>query len=133
MRQIAAKKLISYPSVSVIDGSAEDTKLLGQSVDLITVAQAIHWFDPGPTKAEMLRILKKNGWLALVRNEGTDETLGEALEGLMGEEFGADFSATVERPKDEPPSYYFGNDDFQKLILPFIDQQNWEEFRACTH
>lgn len=61
MRQIAATELASSPSVSVMNGSAEATKLPGQSVDTITVAQSIHWFDPEPAKQEMLRILKKNG------------------------------------------------------------------------
>src|SRR5262245_16285570 len=65
MRQMALKTLEQYPTCQVIDGSAEATTLPDQSVDLITVAQAIHWFEPEPARAEFLRILKPGGWLAL--------------------------------------------------------------------
>ena len=72
MRQIATHEFSSSPSVIVMDGSAENTKLPENSTDLITVAQTIHWFDPEPAKQEILRILKKNGWLAILRNYGID-------------------------------------------------------------
>lgn len=128
MRQIAMKELGSSPSVSVMDSSAEATKLPKQSVDLITVAQSIHWFDPKPAKQEMLRILKENGWLAIIKNYGTDENFGKAIGRLMTEEYGADFSATIQRPKEKPVKYYYGNSDFQKITFPFQFHQSCEEF-----
>jgi ubiquinone/menaquinone biosynthesis C-methylase UbiE len=86
MRQILARDMQMFPSVCVLGAAAEDTTLPDHSVDVITVAQAIHWFDPEPARREMLRVLKKDGWLVLIRNYGTDKEKGEALGSLMTEE-----------------------------------------------
>lgn len=45
---------------------AETTSFLGQSFDLITVAQAIHWFDFEAFYSEVHRCLKPDGVLAVV-------------------------------------------------------------------
>jgi len=50
-------------------GSAEQTGLAPQSVDLVTCCQAFHWFEPIATLAEFHRILKSAGRLALMWNE----------------------------------------------------------------
>ncbi len=76
----------------------------------------------------MLRILKRGGWLALLRNYVLDEEKGKALGSLMTEEYGADFTVVTERPKEKPIPFYFGNDRFQKITFPFRSRQNWEEF-----
>jgi ubiquinone/menaquinone biosynthesis C-methylase UbiE len=128
LRQILTRDLGILSSISVSDGCAEDTKLPGHSVDMITVGQAIHWFDPEPAPQEMMRILKEAGWLVLVRNYGTNQEKYEAIKTLMTEEYGADFSIVNERPKEQPARFYFGNDNFQTYIFPFAFQQGWEEF-----
>ncbi|MBE3088381.1 MAG: methyltransferase domain-containing protein [Chloroflexi bacterium] len=58
----------AYPSFASIAGTAEQTRLLPQSVDIITVGQALHWFDLERAKREFDRILKPGGWLALLWN-----------------------------------------------------------------
>lgn len=128
LRQILVRELGLFPSVSVIDGSAEDTGLPDSSVDVITVAQAIHWFDPEPARRELMRILKNDGWLVLLRNYGTDEERNQAIESLMRKEYGADFSTVNERSKEDPNPFYFGNDRFQRSTFPFQFSQSWEEF-----
>ncbi len=128
MRQILTRDMQSLLSAFVLEGSAEKTTLPNNSVDVITVAQAIHWFDPEPARREMLRILKTGGWLALIRNYALDEEKGKALGSLMTEEYGADFTVVTERPKEMPNPFYFGNGHFQKLTFPFQSRQNWEEF-----
>jgi len=45
--------------------SAEQTSLKDNSVDLITVAQAVHWFDLAKFTSEVKRVLKRNGVLAV--------------------------------------------------------------------
>lgn len=50
-------------------GSAEATGLPDQSHDLAVAAQAFHWFDPANTFAEMRRILRPGGGVALWWNE----------------------------------------------------------------
>ena len=129
LRNLMSKELYGILDLSVLDSCAENTELPTNSIDVITVAQAIHWFDPEPAKEEMLRILKDDGWLVLVRNYGTDQPeKAQALENLMTEEYGADYSVVTERPEGKPNSFYFGHADFTKLIFPFSFYQNWDEF-----
>lgn len=52
-----------------IHTKAEKTKLSNNSIDLITVAQAFHWFDKYEFKQECNRILKENCNIALIWNE----------------------------------------------------------------
>ena len=54
LRQWLTKALGKSPTVSVLDGSAENTKLPNNAVDVIAVAQAIHWFDPEPARQDMV-------------------------------------------------------------------------------
>jgi SAM-dependent methyltransferase len=69
MRAAAEESLSEYSGFTSVAGTAEATSLAAQSVDLITAAQAFHWFDRTRTKAEFARILKPGGWVALVWNE----------------------------------------------------------------
>lgn len=128
LRQILSRDLGVFSSISVMDGRAEATKLPSSSVDVITVAQAIHWFDPEPTRREMSRILKNNGWLVLLRNYGKNSERDKAIASLMTEEYGANFSVVIERPTEQPARFYFGHDDFQRFVYPFMFRQGWEEF-----
>lgn len=56
------------PEVEELDGTAEAIPLGDGSVDAVTVAQAFHWFEPGPALAEIARVLRPGGTLALVWN-----------------------------------------------------------------
>jgi SAM-dependent methyltransferase len=47
-------------------GQAEESDLPSQSVDLILVAQALHWFDLDRFYGEARRVLKRNGKLVVV-------------------------------------------------------------------
>ena len=54
--------------MTCLDGSSEDTKLPDNSVDLITTAQAFHWFKIEETKKEWERILKPGRYVGLIWN-----------------------------------------------------------------
>jgi SAM-dependent methyltransferase len=75
MRAAGERLLADFPSFSTVAGTAEKTTLAEQSVDFVTAAQAAHWFDRENARREFVRILKPDGWLALLWNERvTDST-----------------------------------------------------------
>jgi len=75
MRRAGEEYLRAYPRFQSVAGTAEHTGLTDRSVDLITAAQAAHWFDRGKTRGEFARILKPGGWTALIWNDrSTDAT-----------------------------------------------------------
>ena len=57
-----------FPGELVLEGTAEDLPLLEQSVDVVTVAQAFHWFDQAAALDEISRVVRSGGWLALIWN-----------------------------------------------------------------
>jgi ubiquinone/menaquinone biosynthesis C-methylase UbiE len=56
------------PDVDIVEGTAESLPLDDASVDVVTVAQAFHWFDPGPALDELARVLRPGGRLVLIWN-----------------------------------------------------------------
>ena len=58
----------SVSGVEVLEGTAEDIPLPDGSLDAVTVAQAFHWFDHGKALAEIARVLRLGGGLAMLWN-----------------------------------------------------------------
>jgi SAM-dependent methyltransferase len=58
----------AVPGARALAGRAEDIPLPDGSVDAVTVAQAFHWFDASRALAEIHRVLRPAGALALVWN-----------------------------------------------------------------
>jgi SAM-dependent methyltransferase len=69
MREAAEEFLKDFPKFTSVDGTAENTNLPAASVDLVVAAQAFHWFDREKTPAEFRRILREDGFVALIWNE----------------------------------------------------------------
>jgi len=69
MRKAAEHQLSYYEKYSSVDGQSECTNIASSSIDLITAAQAFHWFNREKTKQEFSRILKPGGYLALIWNQ----------------------------------------------------------------
>ena len=68
MRQAGERLLAGFPNFTSVTGTAEATTLPDHSVEMVTAAQAAHWFDRVPARREFVRILKPGGWLVLVWN-----------------------------------------------------------------
>ncbi|OLS26242.1 MAG: Ubiquinone/menaquinone biosynthesis C-methyltransferase UbiE [Candidatus Heimdallarchaeota archaeon LC_3] len=68
MRLGAEKSLSHYTNFQSISGTAEETKLNDNSVDLIIAGQAFHWFNITGAKKEFSRILKPDGYVVLIWN-----------------------------------------------------------------
>jgi SAM-dependent methyltransferase len=93
------------PDVEVHNGTAEALPLPDASVDVVTIAQAFHWFDPPRALAEIRRVLRPGGWLFLVWNTRSRRaTWVAALGDIMADGAG-------ERPYD---NYY--DIDYAQLV-----------------
>jgi ubiquinone/menaquinone biosynthesis C-methylase UbiE len=65
-------------------GSAEEIPLADASVDAITVGQAFHWFRPEAALAEMHRVLRPGGAVALLWNQwDEDDPLQREIDELL--------------------------------------------------
>jgi SAM-dependent methyltransferase len=53
------------PGVRAMAGTADATGLPDASVDAVTIAQAWHWFDPATASAEIARVLRPGGLVAV--------------------------------------------------------------------
>lgn len=74
MRAAAQRLLAGVDNLAWCSGSAEATGLSDASVDLITVAQAFHWFDRAAFKQECRRLLTPGGRVALIWNDRLTDT-----------------------------------------------------------
>lgn len=92
-----AAKLARLPGVSIIHSTVSDTRLTAGVADLVTCAQAFHWFDDEATVAEITRTLRQNGTLAFIWNLLDQRApRGDALFQLIGS-----YAGSTPRPQTE--------------------------------
>jgi SAM-dependent methyltransferase len=65
MRAVLQRRV---PAAGVIDATAEAIPLGDESVDAVFVAEAFHWFDLDRAPAEIARVLRRGGGLAVLWN-----------------------------------------------------------------
>jgi SAM-dependent methyltransferase len=102
MRNAAERALAETDRFRSSDGSAESTGLAASSIDLVTAAQAFHWFRPAPARVEFARILKPGGYSALVWNQRADTPLNRAYEAML-ERFAPDYAGVREKDRAAEP------------------------------
>jgi SAM-dependent methyltransferase len=104
----------SHPKVDYRVATAESSGLARESVALLTVAQAIHWFDFDRFYAEAKRVLVPNGVLA-VWSYGVNE-----LEGEAANELAQDYYANIVGPY-WPPERRLIEEGYRTIPFPFIE------------
>jgi ubiquinone/menaquinone biosynthesis C-methylase UbiE len=110
--QIASAK--AHPKIEFRVASAEQSGLRDESVGLVTVAQALHWFDLERFYAEARRVLKPGGVLAGWAY-GINEVEGEPVNELV-QEF---YSETV--GPYWPPERRLVEEGYRSIPFPFAE------------
>ena len=85
------------------------------------------WFGLHPTRFEFLRILKPGGWLAILRNVGTNRELGQALAEVLPAGGVLDTSDGMVG-RDVPKRLYYGGVDVPRQTFAFTTHQTWDAF-----
>ena len=119
MRRAAERGLADYPNFVSIHSSAENTSLLSNSIDLITVGQAFHWFDVEKTKREFKDILKSDGYVVLIWNNRRKTGIGfsSQYEKIITK-YGTDYKQV--RKNEKNVDYFFQYE--KKLFYNYQDR-----------
>jgi SAM-dependent methyltransferase len=120
MRSACATLEPRYPKLKIVAGTAEATALPDQSIDLITVAQAMHWFDLGKTRAEFARILKRGGYCAILYNHRrrSGDAFHDGWEELLIN-YGVDYREVQRRHiPDEKIAAFFAPSEMKRATFP---------------
>ena len=94
MRAVCEELRGEFSLLRCVDGTAEATGLANASVDMITVGQAMHWFNLEATRAEFVRVLRPGGWCAVVYNHRkmSGDAFHDGYEQVLVD-FGKDYGA----------------------------------------
>ncbi|SER80517.1 Methyltransferase domain-containing protein [Gracilibacillus ureilyticus] len=118
MRSIAEKELSDHVNFTSVNGTAENTNLDKGSIDLITVAQAFHWFNRGAFRKECERILKSNGKVVIIYNHRIMEKINEEIHSVY-KKYCPDFRGFSNGLADTKEIYseFFLNEDYITLKM----------------
>jgi SAM-dependent methyltransferase len=117
MRLEAERRLSKYGNFTSVIGRGEDTGLPDDCVDLITVAQAFHWFEPMKSKKEFDRILKADGAVALLWNVRVNTTPQMLEYEKLKVDFGTDYLLT-KRADENTIKVFFADRAYETYIFP---------------
>jgi ubiquinone/menaquinone biosynthesis C-methylase UbiE len=125
MRDAGDKFLAAYPKFTSIAGTAEATTLPDHSIDIITAAQAAHWFDCEKARTEFQRILKPGGWLVLLWNERRldADAFARDYEALVIR-FGTDYKEVRHQGADRAVQEIFSSDPYK--VSKFETRQEFD-------
>jgi SAM-dependent methyltransferase len=116
MRKAGAEYLSGFPRFHSLEGAAEAIPLPEASVDAVVAGQAFHWFEPVAARAEFQRILRCDGWVALIWNERLTKAspFSREYERLL-QKFGTDYRRVREMyPTRDKINRFFGHPDFRE-------------------
>ena len=127
MRNAGEEFLRAYPRFTSVAGAAEATTLPDRSVDIVTAAQAAHWFDPPRARREFVRILQPGGWTVLLWNErltGSTPFL-RAYEQLLLD-FGTDYKEVRHERTTAEIRGFFAPSTYQEAVFKYRQEFDYE-------
>ena len=107
---------VKKPNINYQTGSAEQSPFADNTFDLVTVAQALHWFNVDAFHQEVRRVVKPGGIIA-EWGYGLVELDDDKLDTIM-----LDFYRNRIGPYWDPQRAYI-DDAYTTLPFPFLDMQ----------
>jgi SAM-dependent methyltransferase len=131
MREAGERLLYSHERFVSIAATAEATTLPQSSVDLVTAAQAFHWFDSVRARIEFQRILKPDGWVVLVWNERHDAStaFSRDYEQLL-RDFATDYKEVNHKQVDDNALSRFFCNDFGRSTFDNSQSFDFESLKG---
>ena len=130
MLEVAIKDLSKYDDLfEYKQEPAEKTSIKNNSIDIVTVAQAFHWFDKDKFKNECKRILKSNGIIAIMWNfiDYKQELESKIIE-IHKKYTSLTFNASEEEQRDNDIINFFGKDNYKFKIYKNNYIEDKEQF-----
>ena len=120
------KAAVDKPTIT--NNTAENTGLDDNSVDLITVAQALHYFDVEKVKIEFRRILKLNGKVALLWNFRYKESdFMKEYEKIVYTFHSKDLQPTFAQDKMNDSVYNKLFSEYKVFSIPYIQELDFDD------
>jgi SAM-dependent methyltransferase len=115
----------SHPRILWVVARAEASPIRGECVDLVTVAQALHWFDFDPFYAEVRRVAAPGAVIAewTYGNPSMDGDVGDALRRFTLETMGSYWPAERRHVESEYRTIPFPFEPIQSP--PFQLEDSW--------
>lgn len=133
MREAGEKYLEQYKYFISVAGTAEETLLESNSMDVIVCGQAFHWFDVDKATIEFKRILKDDGYVVLMWNERNTRASG-----LLGDyealikKFGTDYAQVCQQDEkvNEKIKILFHTDNLEVKLIENFQIFDFEGFKG---
>lgn len=140
MRREAERAFAGNPLFHSVAGRAEATGLADLSADIAVAGQAFHWFDSDLARVECRRILRGEGFTALVWNdwEAAGSPLLAAYDELL-REFSTDYAEVESRHEIGAETFgrFFSDGAYGRAVLPHshrLDREGFRgRYRSCSY
>ena len=128
MRAIAEAKFTGNHNYYSINNTAENTGLDDNSINIITVAQALHYFNLDKTKEEFSRILKSNGKVVLLWNfRDRESDFMKEYEKIVYTFHSKDLQPTFAQDKMNDKIYNKLFSKYKVFSIPYSQELHFEE------
>ncbi len=126
MRKQLAITVAPFPNVKIVDGTAEATTLPHHSVDILTIAHALHWFNLDAFRSECHRVVKPGGLVIALYNlapKGDMVSLSkQTVDAFFIKPDVWEFSNPMEYTRDKWAAYMSSMDDIPLSTEPGYDE-----------